>query len=438
MRNRKRRVWTIGMGVAVALAALAWGAMRWTETGPDQIVATYLARYVELIPDELVEDELRQMAGLDGPGLLVLLAALDSPRTAVARSATVVLDQQLVTWREWPAQRASLQIGRLARGLARRVDQWSPHARSVARDLALQILDWPVDRRHVDRALILADCEYVLRSAQVSPRKVAAPAPQVIAPRHGPAAQFGAGDSPWPTTTDPNVTAAHRKEEPTRNEETGRDATESGAGESTSRARHEPRLLPDAESDRGMRQRIADDAGDETSAQPKATPASLDRIAAATTCRTDAAAEDTDGTSGEPLSANLPPELMLIRDLRSPGAAGVEAERLLRQSGFGDAELGWARALVSPDVTRRCQLLDTVTQMSRGSTQWLLWLSYDASAEVRGAAVARLVTSQAPHVARRLLELESTEIDPDIRKQLEAWRVAEATRGAAVMKSVTR
>jgi hypothetical protein len=405
------------------LAVLAWGLMRWADTGPDQFLAAYLAGYVETMPDELVEDELREMAVLDGPGLLVLLAALDSPRPAVARSATVVLDQQLATWREWPVQRASVQIQRLARGLAQRVDQWSPVPRSVARDLALQILDWPVDRRHVDRAVILADCEYVLRSALALPRSAALPPLQEgSSPDAVLSAPLSPGASVFTAAPYPDVAAASLRDELPEREQGELDSTVPVAGKSPPPATAEPRLLPADDGDRGVHQRIADEAGDDGAAPNPAASAIAGDSASAMTCETETMAQDAPASLVEPRPAGLPPELALMYDLNAPDARSAHAERVLRQSGFGDQELVWARQLVSPEITARRQLLDAVSQSPRSTTPWLIWLSHDADADVRGPAVARLVTSQAPQVTRRLLELECTESDPDIRRQVQAWR----------------
>jgi hypothetical protein len=202
----------------------------------------------------------------------------------------------------------------------------------------------------------------------------------------------------------------------------------------------EPRLLPRDEGSRGVRQRIGDEADEGEPDETTSAPVSADDPAPATTLPSNnAIASPEDSLLAGMPPGDLPPELALMYELNIPGARSARAEESLRQSGFGDAELSWSRLLVSPQVAHRRQLLEVTGQMLRGSTQWLIWLSHDPEAEVRAAAVGRLITSQAPHVARRLLELECTESDPDICRQLKEWRAAElAGSDATVTKSPYR
>ena len=163
MTPRPKRRWAIGAISAVGLLLVtAVAPSRWTGCGPLDLLASYVGGHLQSVPDEQVARELQQIAELDQVGLLVLIDALGSDRARVADAAGATLDHQLAGWRV--AERTSEPIRGLSRtpvGAARR--SVANAVRNAASDLALKILDWPVDGRHVNRAALIADCEHVLR-----------------------------------------------------------------------------------------------------------------------------------------------------------------------------------------------------------------------------------------------------------------------------------
>jgi len=405
--------------VLLAAAVLLGGlvvALLWRTGRAQDWLAGRLGHHLQSVPDERVEVELQQLAQLDGIGLLVVVDSLASPRRSVAHAAGVTLEQQLDRWRGLPREQSSRAVGALAHHLARRVHRWPAAARGPARDLALRILDWPVDGRVVERAALIADCQQVL-SAPPADAELTASAPddaqpaarrpdtdastsQAVSYEVRGATRRPDGEPALITNNPTSNTSAHRRpvaEDENRSLETSADT----APVARAATAQEPHLLP---------------ASGDLEAPPDAPP-SLIRDAPLA-----APPVDADASDAEPDWKSLPDRALMSFLVGNGEQASVRAEQILAERGYQPLDLQLARRLVSPDAAARRQMVDWVGRLPTGAGRWLLWLSQDADAGVRQAVVSLMLTAQDPRIVRRLMEMEISDPDQEIRNQLRQWR----------------
>jgi hypothetical protein len=357
-----------------------------------------------------VAAELQQLSAWDGAGLSVVVEALGSERASVATSAAVALDQQLDRWRELPPADASRRLANLARGLANRVDRWPAGARSAASDLALRILDWPLDARAVSRRAVIADCEHVLRVQGADAQLVASASP---GPLSRPDTTRAAGRSP----TDPQQPAvdvtpaalAGGDLPVAEHDSAPLPPAVPGVTQPRSIGDQEPALLPTPQMDdlTGDETPTAEHSGRERTRRPEETP--QDGLSSIRPLSNETAA-------GLEVDFETLPDRALFPYLDGYDGRWTElAEKTLRQRGYQQLDLALARKLVSADVATRRELVDTAAQLSHGAGRWLVWLSQDPEPGVRQTAVSLMVTAQDPRVRRRLLEMETTEADEEVQ-----------------------
>ena len=431
--SRSKRIW-LALGTAtllIAVTAIVTG--RVPGCGPNYWLAAYLGGHLKFVPDELVAAEMRQIATLDQVGLCMLLDALGSSRPSVADAAAATLHEQLNEWGKLPRERSSKSVARVASELARRVDAWPHPARCVAADLALRILDWPIDNRQVPRATLIADCEYVMRtqqgssgsitsqgaSAELSPIENAA---RPETPRdvrgsvRGSATAVSGVSADWDTAPTPggDLPIAETELPP---------VTASLAEFATPRPAEdrEPDLLPPSRSNSvpSSGKMSLSDEPQPVPAPPTSVPLSDPPFDAPPSVET---------RSQTPAGARLGnletrSDLDLIRSLdgHDPELAR-QVMAILGQRGFRRTDLALAHQLASPDVATRRQLVEKVGRLPAGAARWLIWLSQDPDPTVRQAAVSLMVTAQDPAVQRRLRAMENAEVDQDVREQLRNWR----------------
>lgn len=388
----------------------------WRTGRPQDWLAGRLGHHLQSVPDEYVEVELQQLAQLDGIGLLAVVDSLASPRRSVAQAAGVVLEQQLDRWRGLPREQSSRAVGELAHQLARRVHRWPTAARGPARDLALRILDWPVDGRVVDRAALIANCQQVL-SAPPADAELTASAPDDAQPAARPPStdasssqavsyeERGAttrpdGEPALITNHPTSDTSAHPRpvdKDEKRSLETSADTTPVARAV----AAQEPNLLP---------------ASDDLEAPPDAAPSPVRDAPPGTT------PEDVDASDAESDWKSLPDRALMSFLVGQGEQAAAHAEQILAERGYQPLDLQLARRLVSPNAAARRQMVDWVGRLPTGAGRWLLWLSQDADAGVRQAVVSLMLTAQDPRIVRRLMEMEISDPDEEIRNQLRQWR----------------
>ncbi len=420
MITRRTCVWLL---LVVFVGAASAGVMRWTGRGPADLVAGYLAGHLRSVPDAQVPEELEQLSRLGRIGVLALVDALGSERPAVATSAAAVLSAQVDGWRTLPPEQSSGRVGELARNLARRVDRWPRPARSAAGDLALQILDWPIDIRHVDRAALIGDCEHVLRARGTS-MTVTTAAPERREPREASAAPAPLEDSRLRPEFDLSRSAIPGGNLPVEEAELpGQGTSWAAAAEPRAVGPREPTLLPIPRAPRIP----AGQDPDDRPAAPRMLSERPQADAASDAHRSPIQPLSSDATL--PADSNLPqlPDRALFSYLDGDDMPqAVQAEEILARRGYRARELMLARGLTSPRVADRLQLVETVAGLPDAAGRWLVWLSQDPDPLVRDAAVSRMVTAQDPRVVRRLLEMETQEADEGIRQQLQRWRESHA------------
>jgi hypothetical protein len=110
------------------------------------------------------------------------------------------------------------------------------------------------------------------------------------------------------------------------------------------------------------------------------------------------------------------PTIDVMRQLHGPVAEAVAAaEAELGQRGLTAAQIDLARQLTDPDPAIRRGLVDALPAMpGMDARPWLLWLTADAHADVRLAALTVLATSRDPELLRRVEQLASRDRDPRI------------------------
>jgi hypothetical protein len=113
-------------------------------------------------------------------------------------------------------------------------------------------------------------------------------------------------------------------------------------------------------------------------------------------------------------------DLEIIRMLADE-ANGQQAGQELHRRGFSPQEVWVAATAVDGDPDVREQLARTLPEMTGIDARfWLLWLSRDASAQVRSAAIRWLATSTDPRIQEQLRELAERETDEMVRQALRA------------------
>jgi hypothetical protein len=353
---------------------------------------------------------------LGDPGLAVLARALGNEREAVARSAERILIEQLAQWRSLPASRSSPKVARLVEHLASNVGHYGPRSRAAASDLAANVLVWPVDRRAVDVARLLEQCEVLVRT--IPGRAASEPVEQMaIRPRPVqrakpispaqldesllgglPGGGLPAHASPMPSLPPGFLAPSGPRVLP---------------GEPpvlTPPVRPEPDIFVPLPSE------------PEPLLPPEPSPPSVPLLPPPTGGNRSAMPGRMGVRRAWPAAlADMPDRdvmPLLVRDDRQLAPA---AERELRRRGFSDVELQLAERLADPNPEVRRDLALALPQLAVDTQRWLVWLSEDDDADVRLAAVTVMATSRDPLLHNRLRELRGSETDARIVQQLERW-----------------
>ena len=306
-----------------------------------------------------------------------------------------------------------------------------PLRRSAAADLALRILDWPIDNRQVLRATLIADCEHVLRVQQGRSVSAAGVVANVQhSPAEGTVSQEALRVAPSPTRASWATSSLPGGDLPIAEIELPSSPTSLATVPTPHPAQKgEPALLPTPTpvptQEPGP---AAESSSDE--ARLAETPTPTD------TTPTDlrswnsppdepASVRPLSGTTSNDSAVDLETlsDLDLIRSLAAHDSELTrQAEAALQRRGFRKMDLALAHQLASPDVAKRQQLAESVGRLPAGAGRWLIWLSQDPDSAVRKAAVSLMVTAQDPSVQQRLRIMENAEADEEVREQLQRWR----------------
>lgn len=415
-----------------ALAVAVWWGLG-PEAGLSRWLARSWARGLEHQSSERIASDMRYIAALDTAGLDTLLDAMGSTRSVVAESAAQALQERLIVWRQWPAERSGPLAKQLARKLAERIGGWPATSQRVAADVALELLDWPIADVQISDATLLVDCERILRIVPLGSTVTSVPSalfdgvapsnrgtetgqqPGLLSPAPGTAPK----DQRLETEPIPEVVSAGQAIQPALTEQSSEDAAVS----------HDlnPPLLAGSPSDHTA-------GGSATGSDRRADDSDLDERTGLASTR-----PNTSLFSAEKMAVENPATDGPSRDLRDTLAKrseldliydwggsdedlSVAAKAELRRRGFRNYEFRLAEKLISPDPTERRQVAHLVQGLTSGASRWLIWLSQDPDRSVRQAAVAIMFTAQDPQIQQRLLKMEVTDEDSVICERIRVWR----------------
>jgi hypothetical protein len=410
--------------VSLALAAIALlvllAMLLRLAPSPSQMLARGIGDELDDATPAAVALHLTQLKTLQADALPALVDALGSDRIDVSRGARHLIDLEFNRWQQLPPTVGSQHVEHLARLLGTHTSGYNASSREHARQLALQILQWPIDREVVDRTHLIATCEIVLRAAG-----------QVVPP-------VLVKESPNRRTQEVSATGIETSEQwrARRNQE-----------DASLRVNNDlplgPGLYPDSPIPPptqptlgGLLPPVAEDQS-HSSGLPEAGEAPWSAQEP-----TQIPHDPSPHTTSQPLDARLEPRLLSPPSPEPPHTAPIaipsvgelqKAETIavmrwllvdeaatmaritLSERGFSKIQIQIARQIVDPDPAVRAELAKTLPNIARNDPRpWLLWLSRDIDPNVRRATVAILATSTDRDLQNRLRELELEETDEGV------------------------
>ena len=142
----------LGLTVRTAIA-------RWTQDRAER----QIARQIALLPDDQAAALVRGLVDLDEQAIPLVTRALVDPRPAVADAAQQSLQELVTRWQLLPVEHSTSRVMALARRLAAAAGQVPARRRPFIRDLAAQLLIWPLDPKSTSAGETIACCELILR-----------------------------------------------------------------------------------------------------------------------------------------------------------------------------------------------------------------------------------------------------------------------------------
>ena len=335
--------------------------------------------------DGAASEAVRQSVALGAEAIPILTHALGSKRAAVALAARSGIHGLLEDWEQLSPHDSAGNLARLAEALADSVEAYGPAGRGFSSQVALRILMASTPRGFYGRSKMIADCDRLLRQGPSRPRSghVGEPPGEFV---------VGSADSRLAMLTNdrvliPDPSRADRPAPP--------DHPRSQSGVTAG----DPLVRDRREANSG-----------ESSAQPP---------------------RHGDGPSpGKPSRFSpvdvrpIPPVesvtvLQHMRSLHRRSLAWAAEDELLHL-GFTALEIQLAHHLTHPESRVRRSLVEKLTRL-RGidAAQWLTWLSQDADAEVRLAALSLMATSDDPVLLREMEQRARRDRDPQITQWFE-------------------
>ncbi len=423
--------------VGFLLATILTAGIIWlSPVGPlaEHWLVGHWANRLDNAPDHKVAAYLDQMALLDGSGLETLVDAMASPREVVSTTAGQTLHQLLDRWKRVPVGQSSLKIAKLASLLARDAGRMDRTGRVAAADLAQRILEWPVYNPATDRALLIINCDTVIRLAvqNTPPTRAKMPRPTASESesrlvRHDPTltdlrseqTRTSLAVNGPDTKTLPLIPGGDLPVSPTELPPLPPSLAPLATPHAVS-AHLPPGLmpgppeplppsrLPDTETFAIPVGPVSDPAGE---------PRKLDFQSHQPTL-----AIPPESASAASSSLELLSDRQLIQRLgASDTGQNRKATNELRRRGLRDSELRLAKMLNTSDTPTRRRFVESLANLPISSRRWLLYFSQDENAEVRLAAAIRMATSRDSVLHQRLRVMRQTESDEEVRRQLDRW-----------------
>ncbi len=382
---------------------------------------------LDAVPEQSAEPLLAHFGGTGDMAIPILVESLGSPRARVARAGRQSLLTEIDHWKTLSAAGNSTRFALLARELSDRRLELGPAGRHDAAELAVLILQGPLDPGTVDTVEVIACCEEVLRAAQADPPELVAEAQakraerdvasasnaaaggQDVAKSWGvPSDTAGAGLLPLPAAP----AASDTPPQPL--------AKIAAVAKTADSAAAKPFW--------GLPQLWRNDAG-AASAESDKQPASDQAVRQASAVEKLPA----DKPSDELKSAD---SFDLLERSCSPVAELAAAARAeLSRRGFNEVHFDLARRMFSADPAVRKELARALPELrSIDAAPWLMQLSKDTDPEVRLTAITLMATSGDPLLLAEVERIAGADSDPRIREQVE--RIAQqrndaSQRGAA-------
>lgn len=370
----------VGCLTVILLAALAKLTPR-----PKQVLAHQRQSELKTAADDEVLPLLREIADLGDAGIGVLVESLGSQREVVARGSQRVLHEVLERWQLLPADVSSPRVTALARELAEHTSALPREARSIAADLATQILVWSFDDDVVQIQQVIMDCETVLRASAGTGSSPRLTTPTDFVVPASPLIPSPLDDLPAEVTEAPSL--------PNRNGNSPREDESGDARRRGLEPNRPPHPLP--------------------SSDAKLIPAAVPAVGAANQpAKIAAGARSADSIAR--LGALEHVAVMPFLHARDPQIAHA-AQAELAQRGFTNEQIEVARRMTDPDVQTRLDLTRALPRITGiNARPWLFWLSRDTHPDVRIEALTVLATVQDPAVRKQVLELLDSEPDPRV------------------------
>jgi hypothetical protein len=359
---------------------------------PDHWLADRLSVELERAGEDQIDLSARELASLGPPGWEKLVQGLQSKRPESQVAAERAIHEMVDSWKMLSPEDSAANVSALAQLLNERIPLGDEPSLLRFGDLAERLLSWP---RGAGGVQFVYDCEQVLRAAQrvgwpKPTRNELAPNPPILS------AQLAAPPSEPPRIDGPPPSVSEKEVDNVRTE------IDSSAEEGTTAQELELETKP-----LGLQpvfSFVAPSQQQEQLLDVQEPP--MD-----------------DSIETEPSVPASPDWRQLeihevLRHWRNPSFA-TAAEMELRYRRFDDRNLRIARVAADVDPEKRVQLVSRLPQMSGvNATSWLLILSRDESARVRGAAVQMLSTANDPRIRPLLQALEETETDKGVRAAL--------------------
>ncbi len=405
---------TVAVTVVLLAAAVAFRYCR-----PLVLISVWKGQLATVTDDD-APGLLRRVAEMGDRGIPVLAAALGSPRASVARAAEITLRREIARWHRLGVSGSTGRLVILAESLARESPRYSATARQTAAELAMFVLQSPIDRGAIDHGRLMADCETVIRAASADSNRnlKSTPTEHVIvvdgsaAPgfspqrRGGSLARFGnplEDDNLLPGGGLPAERISSAFAAPLPSDPPAATPTPKMSFPAI------PRPLP-----RDLATPLAMFRDDRSRAAPISNGApSSDKIEAGS----DAPPRRMKETFIAPDVAELGPQQLfpLLRSNDESTAVGARDELLRRR--FSEKQIALAWRLTDPDPHQRriwAKRLPSIAGID--ALPWLLWLAEDSNADVRLEAATLLATSSDPATLKRVRELAADDRDARIRR----------------------
>ncbi len=349
---------------------------------------------LEAVPDQSAGSLLGRVGSSGDMGIAILVEALASPRERIARAARQSLLQQIDQWKTLSAAGSSPKFALLAHELADRQAELGPAGRHDAAELAIPILQGPLDPGTEEAVEVIACCEKVLQAAQADP-------PSAVADALARRAEQDVASAAAAALPDAGRWPAAAVQEPSLI----------------------PGLLPGVDSPKPPSAAIA--------ALPKKTDLSAADPAIKRIPFPDSGKHAADAAVHQASAVEKPPgepadelkgveSLELLQRVCSPVEETAAAARTeLSRRGFTEVHFDLARRMFNADPAVRKELARQLPELrSIDAAPWLIQLSRDSDPGVRLTAITLMATSGDPLLLEQVARIAGEDPDQRIRDQV--------------------